>query len=119
MESDDALTVLSALGHPTRLAAFRTLVEAGRGGLPVGTLRDRLDVPPATLTAHLNVLRAAGLVLDRREGRVINVRAGYERMDALVGFLMSNCCAGESAGDGATTDCGPAAACVPTRRKKA
>ena len=116
MESEDALTALTALAHPTRLAAFRSLVEAGNAGLPVGTLRERLDVPPATLTAHLNVLRAAGLVLDRREGRVINVRAGYERMDALVGFLMRNCCAGEPAGD-ATTECGPAAACVPTRRK--
>ena len=46
MESDDALTVLTALSHPTRLAAFRVLVEAGPDGLPVGALRDRLDVPP-------------------------------------------------------------------------
>ena len=107
MESDDALSVLTALSHPTRLAAFRALVEAGKGGLPVGTLRDRLDVPPATLSAHLNVLRAAGLVLDRREGRVINVRAGFERMDALVGFLMSNCCAGDE------DACAPATTCAP------
>lgn len=112
MESDDALTVLTALSHPSRLAAFRVLVEAGQGGLPVGALRDRLDLPPATLSAHLNVLRAAGLVLDRREGRVINVRAGYERMDALVGFLMRNCCAGEAAA------CGPAETCKPSRREK-
>ena len=110
MESDDALTVLTALSHPTRLAAFRVLVQAGPDGLPVGSLRDRLDVPPPTLTSHLNVLRAAGLVLDRREGRVINVRAGYGRVDALVGFLMSNCCAGDPAA------CGPATTCAPPRR---
>lgn len=111
MESDDALSVLAALSHPTRLAAFRVLVEAGPDGLPVGSLRDRLDVPPATLTSHLNVLRAAGLVLDRREGRVINVRAGYGRVDALVGFLLSNCCAGDASA------CGPTTNCATPRRK--
>ena len=111
MESDDALTVLTALSHPTRLAAFRVLVQAGPDGLPVGSLRDRLDVPPPTLTSHLNVLRAAGLVLDRREGRVINVRAAYGRVDALVGFLMSNCCAGGNAA------CSTPATCAPPRRK--
>ena len=115
MESDDALTVLTALSHPTRLAAFRLLVDAGQGGLPVGALRERLDVPAPTLTAHLHVLRAAGLVLDRREGRVINVRAGFGRVDALVGFLMRNCCAGDDAGD--SLDCGPKTGCGPTRSK--
>src|SRR5690606_30996765 len=58
MESAQALATLAALGHETRLAAFRTLVQAGPEGLPVGALRERLGTAPATLTAHLNVLRA-------------------------------------------------------------
>ena len=45
--------------------------------------REDLDLPPATLSAHLTVLRSAGLVLDQREGRVIRVRANYERMNDL------------------------------------
>lgn len=113
METDDALSALTALAHPSRLAAFRTLVQVGPSGLPVGTLREQLDLPPATLSAHLNVLRAAGLVIDRREGRVINIRAGYERMDALVAFLMQNCCAGDATCTPAS-DCGPVGRCVPT-----
>ncbi len=109
MESAQALATLAALGHETRLAAFRSLVQAGPEGLPVGALRERLGTPPATLTAHLNVLRAAGLVRDEREGRVIRVRANYRHMDALLAYLTENCCAGSA-------DCGPASTCAPPTR---
>ena len=94
MKHGDAVQALSALAHPTRLAAFRVLVEAGPGGLAVGELRDRLQVPPATLSAHLNVLRVATLAGDVREGRVIRVRANYPHMDALLAYLTDNCCGG-------------------------
>lgn len=110
MESADAVAALAALSHETRLAAFRSLVQAGSEGLAVGELRDLLAIPPATLTAHLNVLRGAGLVEDEREGRVIRVRAGYDRMNALLAFLTDNCCAG-------TRSCGPSTVCVPPPRK--
>lgn len=109
MEIKAALTALSALGHETRLAAFRQLVQAGPDGLSVGELRERLDLPPATLTAHLNVLRAAGLVRDEREGRVIRLRADYAQMDALIGYLTENCCAGSAT-------CGPTQSCKPRRK---
>jgi DNA-binding transcriptional ArsR family regulator len=107
MKSVVALDVLSALGHDVRLRAFRQLVQAGPAGMPVGALRERLDVPPATLTAHLNVLRAASLVQDTREGRVIRLRANYAQMDALIAYLTENCCAG--------SPCGPVAACPPRK----
>jgi ArsR family transcriptional regulator len=110
MDSPTALSTLAALGHDTRLAAFRQLVQAGPGGLSVGALRDILDVPPATLTAHLNILRAAALVQDEREGRVIRVRANYAQMNALLAYLTENCCAG-------TSDCAPDTRCNPKPRK--
>ena len=102
---DDTLLALRALGHASRLAAYRALVQAGPDGLAVGALRNRLELPPATLSAHLNVLRAAGLVIDAREGRVIRLRADYARMHALIGYLTENCCAGEP--------CSPDAVCMP------
>lgn len=105
METNTALAALGALSHESRLAAFRQLVQAGPGGLSVGELRERLALPPATLTAHLNVLRAAALVEDQREGRVIRVRANYQRMNELLGYLTENCCAGAA-------DCGPVS-CPP------
>ena len=102
METGTALAALGALSHESRLSAFRALVQAGPDGMAVGELRERLDLPPATLSAHLNVLRAAGLVIDRREGRVIRVRADYARMNALLAYLTENCCAGSP------SNCAPA-----------
>lgn len=96
METSSALAALSALGHASRLAAFRLLVEQGPQGLSVGELRDRLALAPATLSAHLNVLRAAGLVQDAREGRVIRVRADFNRMHGLLDYLTDNCCRGHA-----------------------
>jgi ArsR family transcriptional regulator len=107
MKAAAAVTALNALSHETRLAAFRRLVQAGPDGMPVGELRERLQLPAATLTAHLNVLRAADLVRDEREGRVIRVRAHYPQMNGLIAYLTENCCAG-------SVDCGPASACTPT-----
>ena len=110
MKTADALDALSALSHESRLAAFRVLVQTGPQGMPVGDLRERLGLPPATLTAHLNTLRAAGLVDDRREGRVIRIRANYDQMNGLIGYLTKNCCAG--------SDCGPGVVCKPNQRGK-
>jgi ArsR family transcriptional regulator, arsenate/arsenite/antimonite-responsive transcriptional repressor len=114
MDTASALAALTALGQESRLAAFRALVQAGPGGLSVGELRERLGLAPATLTAHLNVLRAAGLVADQREGRVIRVRADYVRMDALLGYLTENCCAGAACAPSAS-----AKACAPHKRSRA
>lgn len=108
MDTQTALSALGALSHESRLAAFRRLVQAGHEGLSVGELREHLDLPPATLSAHLNVLRAAALVEDQREGRVIRVRANYPKMNALLAYLTENCCAGAS-------DCSPTASCKPRK----
>lgn len=106
METQTALAALGALSHESRLAAYRTLIQAGPEGMSVGELRERLDIPPATLSAHLNVLRAAALVHDQREGRVIRVRANFLQMNALLAFLSDNCCSG-------VVDCGPTPVCRP------
>jgi ArsR family transcriptional regulator, arsenate/arsenite/antimonite-responsive transcriptional repressor len=97
METSNALEALRALAQENRLAAFKALVQAGPGGLSVGELREKLEIPSATLTAHLNLLRSAGLVLDTRQGRVIRVRADYCQMNALLSYLTENCCAGAAA----------------------
>ena len=112
MKTEAALAALNALSHDSRLAAFRWLVQAGPDGLAVGELRDRLDLPPATLSAHLNVLRAAALVDDEREGRVIRVRANYGQMNALLAYLTENCCGG-------AVQCGPTTTCKPRKNSVA
>ena len=113
MDDTTALAALRALSQESRLAAFRLLVQAGPAGLPVGALREALGLPPATLSAHLNVLRAAGLAVDARAGRVINVRADYARMNDLLAFLTENCCQGAACAPAAADCCTP----VPTGTK--
>jgi ArsR family transcriptional regulator len=94
MESMSAAEMLSALGHPGRLAIFRLLVRAGPEGMAAGEVARTLDVLPNTLSANLNILSQAGLTTSRREGRSIVHAAHYKRMQALLGWLVEDCCNG-------------------------
>lgn len=94
MEIADLARCLEKLGHPTRLEIFRLLVRAGHGGLPVGAIQRHLDIPPSTLSHHIANLVSAGLVGQRREGRVLRCTAEFGRMDGVVSALTAECCAG-------------------------
>jgi len=92
---DRAVLALSALAHEGRLSAFRMLVQAGREGIAAGDIARRLDVPPNTLSANLNILSNAGLIENRREGRSLIYTARYAHMTDLLEFLMQDCCGGQ------------------------
>ncbi|WP_421933214.1 ArsR/SmtB family transcription factor [Phenylobacterium sp.] len=94
MELKPAIASLSALAHEGRLEVFRLLIKAGAEGLPAGEVARRLEVPPSSLSANLNLLSHAGLVQARREGRSIIYTADYGAMSRLIGFLLEDCCAG-------------------------
>jgi ArsR family transcriptional regulator len=96
MEKKDAVTALAALAQDNRLDVFRKLVQAGREGMPAGQVAEELDLAPNTLTFHFDRLRHAGLVSVRREGRSMIYAARFATMNALIGFLTENCCAGAS-----------------------
>jgi ArsR family transcriptional regulator len=76
------------------------VVQAGTEGLPAGQIGERLGLPSATLSFHLNQLRHAGLVTFRREGRSLIYVAEYAAMNGLLGYLTENCCQGEPSGCG-------------------
>jgi DNA-binding transcriptional ArsR family regulator len=92
MELHDAATQLEALGNPTRLAIYRSLVQAGAEGSPVGDIRDQLDIPASTLSHHIAKLVNAGLLTQERDSRSLICRVDYENMDRLMAFLVQNCC---------------------------
>lgn len=95
MDKLDALSAFSALSQPTRLDAFRLLIEAGEGGLAAGDIAEKLDVRQNTLSANLSVLLNAGLVTNQREGRVIRYFADTQGLRGLLGFLLNDCCGGQ------------------------
>lgn len=96
----DVLASLAALAQESRLDVFRLLVQAGEDGMAAGLIGERLGLPSATLSFHLNHLRHAGLVTFRREGRSLIYQAEYDTMNALLAFLTENCCQGDTAGCG-------------------
>lgn len=95
MEHQAATHALAALGHSTRLAVFRLLVQAGYGGKLAGDIANELALPGATLSFHLKELGAAGLIAGEQRGRTIRYRADFDAMSGLIGYLTENCCAGD------------------------
>lgn len=93
MNVEEAAKQLEALGNPTRLQVYRTLVRAGDAGLPVGRLQERMGIPASTLSHHLQRLIVTGLVTQERQATTLICRANYPAMDSLVGFLVDECCA--------------------------
>jgi ArsR family transcriptional regulator len=100
MEKSGAIAALAALAQETRLDIFRLLVQTGPDGMPAGQVGERLGLPSATLSFHLNQLRHAGLVTFRREGRSLIYVAEYVAMNGLLGYLTENCCQGDASGCG-------------------
>lgn len=94
MDMNSATLALAALAHATRLAVFRSLVQAGPAGLSAGELATALDVPPPTLSFHLKDLMRAGLLKQRREQRFIHYSADFTAMRNLLIYLTDDCCQG-------------------------
>ena len=93
MKLEKAASQLEALGNPTRLQLYRTLVRAGDEGLPVGRIQEKLDIAASTLSHHLKRLVDTGLVTQERHATTLICRANYPGMQALIGYLADECCA--------------------------
>jgi len=94
MQQLQAIIALAALAQDTRLSVFRLLVQAGPEGMIAGAIAEAMDVPPSTMSHHLTKLKHAGLVVSQRESRLIRYAADYAGMQALLAFLMADCCRG-------------------------
>jgi DNA-binding transcriptional ArsR family regulator len=110
MEPKTAVASLAALAQDARLAIFRLLVQRGPEGLCVGDIAAKFDIAPATLSFHLKELTNAGLLAARQEGRFIYYAPDFEEMNALVFYLMENCCGGQT--------CAPARKPVTRKRRE-
>jgi ArsR family transcriptional regulator, arsenate/arsenite/antimonite-responsive transcriptional repressor len=109
MDSPSAIAALGALAQEHRLALFRLLVQAGEEGMAAGTIAEALNIPNSSLSFHLAQLTRAGLIRQERQSRSLIYTADYGAMNALVGYLMKNCCGG--------AECPPQTACGDTAAK--
>ena len=93
MNMTNAVVKLGALAQESRLAIFRLLVATGREGLPAGTIGEKLRLPRPTLSFHLAQLKQAGFIKCRRDGRWLIYAPEFPAMNALLAYLIENCCA--------------------------
>lgn len=89
-----AITIMSALAQPTRLAVFSLLARAGDEGMTAGELAEKTGTPANTMSSHLTILSQAGLATSRRAGRNIFYRAVPDAIRQLTVFLIKDCCDG-------------------------
>lgn len=115
MENESAILALAALAQSTRLDVFRLLVKREPKGLAAGEIARALAIPQNTMSAHLAVLSRAGLVTARRIGRSIVYRTDLACFQAVMSFLVNDCC------DGRPEICAPLiesiTPCCPPKRK--
>ena len=82
MQRED--TVFRGLADPSRRAIFERLT---RGEAPVKQLTARFDISQPAVSQHLATLRSAGLVSDRREGRLVYYRVEPKELRPLVDWI--------------------------------
>lgn len=97
MTQDEAIDAFSALAHETRLSVFRLLVREGPAPMPALEIARRLEAKPSTLSGHLAILKRAGLVSATRRQKEILYAPNIDTADALVLFLLADCCGGDPA----------------------
>jgi ArsR family transcriptional regulator, arsenate/arsenite/antimonite-responsive transcriptional repressor len=118
MDPENAILALAALAQPTRLDVFRLLVQHEPEGLAAGDIAKTLAVPQNTMSSHLSILSRAGLVSAQRFSRSIVYRADLTRLQAVVLFMLKDCC------DGRPEICAPLVesltpCCPPLKKKRA
>lgn len=94
MEQTDASNCFSILGHEGRLAVFRLLMRRAPQGVRPAEMVAALGFKGNTLSHHLSDLQRGGLVLAVRQGRSILYSVNLERIGALMGYLVLDCCRG-------------------------
>ena len=87
--ADDQTGVFRALADPTRR---QILQDLRAGDLAAGEIAARFTISGPSISRHLSVLKAAGLVQERREANRIYYSLVEERLAVSVGNFLSAVC---------------------------
>jgi DNA-binding transcriptional ArsR family regulator len=85
MPAANIATVMRVLADPTRRAVFEQIAAAGE--LTVGALTERNDVSQPAISQHVRALKDAGLLGERRDGRMIHYRCEPTGLSPLVDWI--------------------------------
>ena len=85
----DDSSVFRALSDPTRRQILQDLRD---GELAAGEIASRFAISGPSVSRHLAVLKAAGLVRDRRDGNRILYALESDRLALTVGGFLSAVC---------------------------
>lgn len=77
---------LSAMGHETRLKIIQALAVRPNG-MSSTDIAEHVGVMPTNTSAHLSVLRAAGLISSEKKGRVVTYRFNTETWKHVLGEI--------------------------------
>jgi ArsR family transcriptional regulator len=84
--------MLSAMGTEPRLRIMRLLLAAHPDGMVPTEIGNELDIPPSSLSHHLEKLKNEELVDVRRDSKFLWYTANTESLKELLGFLYAECC---------------------------
>ena len=101
MDINEAVDAFNGLAQESRLKVFRLLLQVGSDGMAAGDIAKAVGVPKNTMSSHLAVLARANLAQARKEGRSMIYAVDLEGTQALLSFLIEDCCQGDP------SDCGP------------
>ena len=84
--------MFSAMGTEPRLRIMRLLLSAHPEGMIAGDIGAELEIPPSTLSHHLDKLKNEDLVNVRRDSTFLWYSANTDTLQELLGFLYAECC---------------------------
>lgn len=84
--------MLSAMGTEPRLRIMRLLLSAHPEGMVPSDISSELDIPPSSLSHHLEKLKNESLINVRRDSKFLWYTANTEALRELIQFLYAECC---------------------------
>ncbi len=93
MSNDEKIAkAFKELGHITRVQTYKHIIRAGKKGISVGSLQEKLQIPHSTLSHHISSLVSAGLIVQDRVGRTLLCKVSHEMHENIVDFFQNECC---------------------------